>query len=198
MHGLTIYVMDFFFAQDLSLKNSADFLLCFQLALLHSVSHIFFLYQSPSLSLCMLFDSISSNIDEALSINPSANVFVFRDIHDKDWLTYSGGTGRSGELCCNFSISNDLTQMVNFPPRIPDCDSHSPALLDLFISSDGSICSTKTFPALASYHVVSISIDFPSYSLQDAPFHCIAYEYSRVDWDSLCNHFVIIPLGGYL
>ena len=83
----------------------------------------------------MVFDSISSNIDEILSINPSANVFVFGDfnVHHKDWLTYSGGTDRPGELCYNFSISNDLTQIVNFPTRIPDCDSHSPALLDLFL-----------------------------------------------------------------
>ena len=35
----------------------------------------------------------------------------------------------------NFAIIlNDLTQMVNFPTRIPDCDSHSPALLDLFLT----------------------------------------------------------------
>ena len=93
----------------------------------------------------MVFDSISSNINDALSVNPSANVFVFRDVHDKDWLTYSDGTGGSLELCCNFSMSNDPTQMVNFPIWIPDCDSHSPALLDLYISSDASICSTKAF-----------------------------------------------------
>ena len=36
----------------------------------------------------------------------------------------------------NCVISNDLTQMANFPTRILDCDSHSPALLSLFISSD--------------------------------------------------------------
>ena len=36
-------------------------------------------------------------------------------------------------------ISSDLTQMVNFPTQIPDCDSHGPALLDLFISSDASV-----------------------------------------------------------
>ena len=93
----------------------------------------------------MVFDSISSNINDALSVYPSANVFVFRDVHDKDWLTYSGGTGGSLELCCNFSMSNDPTQMVNFPTWIPDYDSHSPALLDLYISSDASICSTKAF-----------------------------------------------------
>ena len=44
------------------------------------------------------FDFISSNIDELLSIKPSANVFVFGDfnVHHKDWLTYSSGTDRPG------------------------------------------------------------------------------------------------------
>ena len=84
------------FARDLSLEISADPNLCFRLALFHSVSYFFFLYRSPSSSLCMVFDSISSNIDEVLSINPSANIFVFEDFnaHHKDWLTYSGGTDR--------------------------------------------------------------------------------------------------------
>ena len=43
------------------------------------------------------------------------------------------------DLVNSVIISNDLTQMVNFPIRVPDCDSHSPALLNLFISSDTSI-----------------------------------------------------------
>ena len=174
MHGLAVYVKEGLpFARDLSLENSADSYLCFQLALLHSVSYFFFLYRSPSSSLCTVFDSISSNIDEVLSINPSANVFVFGDfnVHHKDWLTYSGGTDRPGELCYNFSISNDLTQIVNIPTRIPDCDSHSPALLDLFISSDASICSTMAFPPLGNsdHVVVSVSIDFPVNSNQVKP-----------------------------
>ena len=73
--------------------------------------------------------------------------------------------------------------MVNFPTRILDCDTHSPALLDLFISSDTSICSAMAFPPLGNsdHVVVSVSIDFPSYSQWDAPFHSIAYEYSCVD-----------------
>ena len=57
----------------------------------------------------------------------------------KDCLSYSGGTDRPGELCYNFPIVNDVTQIVNFPTRITDCDSHSSAPLDLFISSDASI-----------------------------------------------------------
>ena len=55
------------------------------------------------------------------------------DVDHKDWLTYSGGTDRPGELSYNFSISNDLAQIDNFPTRIPDCDSHSPVFLDLFL-----------------------------------------------------------------
>ena len=104
-------------------------------------------------------------------------------VHHKDWLTYSIGTDRPGELCYNLFISNDLTQMVNFPTRIPDCDSHSPALLDLFLSSDASICSTMAFPPLRnSDHVfVSVSIDFLTNSQQDTPFHCIAFDYSCAD-----------------
>ena len=39
MHGLTVYVKEGLpFARDLSLENSADYYLCFRLALLHSVS----------------------------------------------------------------------------------------------------------------------------------------------------------------
>ena len=167
------------------LEKSADSYLCFRLALLHSVSYFVFLYRSPSLPLCKIFDSISSIIDELPSINPSANVFVFGDfdVHHRDWLTYSSGTDRYGELCYNFSISNDLTQMVNFPTQIPECDSHSPALLDLIISSDANICSTVAFPPFGNSDnvFVSVSIDSPSNSQRDAPFRRIAYDYSRAD-----------------
>ena len=83
MHGLSVYVKEELpFTQDLSLENSADSYLCFRLALLHSVSYFIFLYQLPSSSLCTVFDSISSNIHEALSIKLSANVFVFGDFND--------------------------------------------------------------------------------------------------------------------
>ena len=90
MHGLAVYVKEGLpFARDLSLENWTDSYLCFRLAFLHLVSQFFFLYRSPSSYLFTVFDSISSNIDEVLSINPSANVFVIADfnVHHKDWLT---------------------------------------------------------------------------------------------------------------
>ena len=94
----------------------------------------------------------------------------------------------------NFSISNNLTQMVNFPTWIPDCDSHSPALLDLSISSYASICSTVAFPPLGNsdhgclnFHLLSIIFQW------DAPFDCIAYDYSCADWDGLHDHLRDVP-----
>ena len=85
--------------------------------------------------------------------------------------------------------------MVNFPNRIPDRDSHSAALLDLFLSSVTSICSTMAFPPLGNsdHVVVSVSIDFPINSKQDAPFHHIAYDYFRADWDGLCDNLRDVP-----
>ena len=131
------------------------------------MSYFFFLYQSPSSSLCTVFYSISSNIDEVLSINPSANVFVFGDfnVHHRDLLTYSGGP------------------------------IHSPAPLDLFLSSDTSICSTMAFPPLGNsdHVVVSVSIDFPINSKQDTPFHRVAYDYSHADWDGRRDHLRDVP-----
>ena len=46
---LAVYVKEGLpFAWDLSLENSPNSYLCFQLALLHTVSYFFFLYQLPS------------------------------------------------------------------------------------------------------------------------------------------------------
>ena len=165
MHDLAVCAKEGLpFERDLSLENTTESYLCFRLALLHSVSYFFFLYRSLSSSLYMVFDFISCNIDEVLSVNQSANVYVFGEfnVHHKDWLAYSGGADRPGKLCYKFFISNHLTQMVNFSNRIPDCDSHNPALLDLFLSSDASICSTMAFPQLGNFDhvVVSVSIDF--------------------------------------
>ena len=85
-HVLVVYVKEgLHLARDLSLENSAHSYLCFELASLQSVSYFFSFYQSP-LSLCTVFDSILSIIDEVLSINPSANVFVFGEfnVHHKN------------------------------------------------------------------------------------------------------------------
>ena len=92
-------------------------------------------------------------------------------------------------------MSNCITRMFNFPIQISYCDSNSPFLWDLFISSDASICSAIAFSPLGnSDHVfVSVFIDFPSNSEWDAPFHHIAFDYSRADWDGLRDHLRDVP-----
>ena len=41
--------------------------------------------------------------------------------------------------------------------------------------------------------VVSVSIDFPINLKQDTPFHRVAFDYSRVDWDGLSDHLRDVP-----
>ena len=93
-------------------------------------------------------------------------------------------------------ISNYLTHTVVFPAWIPDCDSHSPTLLDLFLPSDASICSTMAFPTLGNsdHLVASVSIDLLSNPKQDAPFHCIAYDYSCADWRKMILKWGLVHL----
>ena len=61
-------------------------------------------------------------------------------------------------------------------------DSHSPALLNLFISSDTSICSTMAFPPLGNsdHVVVSVPID-------------TAYNYSCDERVGLHDHLRDVP-----
>ena len=50
------------------------------------------------------------------------------------------------------------------------------------------------YPLGNSDHVVvSVSIDFPIKSKQDGPFHRVAYDYSRAEWDGLRDHLRNVP-----
>ena len=62
-----------------------------------------------------VFDSVSFNIDETLSINPFA-VFVFGDfnVHHDGWVTFSGKTDRPVQVCCNFIAQMTLLKWLNF------------------------------------------------------------------------------------
>ena len=122
MHHQTVHVKEGLpFAQDLLLENS-EVPYLFSTDLTQFVPYFF-----------SSIDAISSNIDELLSINSSPTEFVFDDFnaYHKDWLTYIDEIDRPWELCENFSISNSVSQMANFPTQILNCDSHSVALLNL-------------------------------------------------------------------
>ena len=214
MHGLTVYVKEGLpFALDLSLEISMESYFMFthiiwmiirkitsycrkisdkKLTILEYFDALFVI-----LSVLLLFSSIDHLLclyERFLFLVYLTRMRVSQSSHQLmclflETLTSIIRTDRSGEHCCNFSISNNLTQVVNFPTWIPDCDSHSPALLDWFISSEAIIVSTTAFPVLGNsdHVVISVSIDFPSNSKWDAPFHRIAYP--RAESDSFCDHF---------
>ena len=109
MHGLPVYVKEGLpFAQDISLENSGD-------SYLYSTGFtplsvlLFFLYRSPSSSLCTVFDSILSNIDEVLS----THLLMFLSLETLRFV-YSGGTDRPGELCYNFLSQMTLPRWSTF------------------------------------------------------------------------------------
>ena len=142
------------------------------------------------------FYSISSNIDEVLSINPSANLFVFGDfnVHHKDWLTYSGGTDRPGELCYNFLSQMTLLRWLTF-------------LL-------GSLTVSLTFLLFWIYFYLLMLVfaiqwfclyceilimllpQFPMtfHQTQNGMLGFIVYlDYSCADWDGFCDHLRDVP-----
>ena len=89
-----------------------------------------------------------------------------------------------------FLSKKTLLRLSTFLFESPDCDSHSPALLDICASSDATICSTVVFSPLGNsdHFVVLVFMYFPSNSKGDVSFYRTAYYYSRADWDSLRDH----------
>ena len=92
-----------------------------------------------------------------------------------------------------------LDVIVNYP-QLSEREQHghvftSLALLELFLSSGASICSTVAFsPSGNSDHVViSVSTEFPLNSKREAPFHRTASDYSRADRNGLRDHSRDVP-----
>ena len=129
MHGLAVYVKEGLpFARVLSLENFADSYLRFQLALRHSLSYFFFFYLSPSSSLCTVFESILSNIDEVFSIKPSANVFIF------------GELSSDARICCTMAfppLVNSDHVVVSVSNDFPINSKREPRFIVKLIDWDG-------------------------------------------------------------
>ena len=79
-----------------------------------------------------------------------------------------------------------LETLVNSPSLSPLCDSHSPALLDLFISSDAIICSTVVFLCWEVLWSCCFCLHWLSNSKRNAFLHHTGYFHA--DYDSLYNN----------
>ena len=188
MHGLAVYVRDSLpISREFDLERSCKSFMCFRLSLLHSTSYLFFLYRSPSSQDCSVIDSVSQSIDSALTNHPSANIFVFGDfnVHHSGWLHHSS-TDVAGTHAFNFAVSQGLHQTVDFFTRIPDRDDHSPSLLDLFLTSNPSICETSSSGPLgkSDHVVVNMQISLSTKGAPEPPYHRTLFSYDRGDWDS--------------
>ena len=159
--------------------------MCFRLSLLHSTSYLFFLYRSPSNQDCSVIDTISDNIDKILLDHPSANIFVCGDFnaHNIDWIPNDWKTDDAGKNCEAFSVSQGLTQMVDFITHIPDNDRHRPSTLDLFLSSNPEVCKVYSSAPLGNsdHVVVSVDISLNSPSARESPKHQTLYSYEHRD-----------------
>ena len=78
--------------------------------------------------------------------------------------------------------------MVDFPTQIPDCDSHSPALLDLFLSSGASIVLQWLSLHWEILIMLLSQFQLAFNSKRDVLFRCIAYDYSSANCHGLCDH----------
>lgn len=85
-------------------------------------------------------------------------------------------------------ISNYLTQVVNFPTWISDCDTNRLALSNLIPAADPSLWLAMNFPPWKNSNnvVVSVSNDSSIISNMHAPF-------SHADRDSFCDHVRDVP-----
>ena len=110
------------------MKTSVFVIDDFLLDLYHTASLILL---SISISVTFLFDSISSQIGQNISFNPSLNAFAISSV---EWLTYSGIIHRPDGLCCNFSVAHNLTLVANVPNCITHSHANNPVLSELFLA----------------------------------------------------------------
>ena len=92
-----------YFIQCCTSFSSISHVLCLYAvfdAILCKIGKVLLINSSANVFVRTVFDAILSKIGKVLLINSSANVFLFGDfnVHDKDWLTYSGRIDRHGEL----------------------------------------------------------------------------------------------------
>ena len=140
-----------------------------------------------------MVEAVLFNIDKALILQPSANIMVCGDFntHNTEWLCHSQPLML--QVCfVKFAMSQDLTQIVDFPTRIPDRDDHQPYLLDLLLFSNPDLHCCFS-PSSTDHMVVSVDVKFVVKSTNEHPYHRTVYSYSKADWDGLRDHLRDVP-----
>ena len=139
MHGLAVYVKEGLpFAWDLSLGKLCRFVLMFQcLTSFSSIDHLLCLCARFLILFHLTWMRFSQSTDllkflslETLTSIIRTGLLILVKLIE---LVNSVIIFIISVIISTVITSNDLTQMVNFPTWIPDCESHSPSCFFRFI-----------------------------------------------------------------
>ena len=149
------------------------------------------------------FDYLNSEIEDILSSSPFSEIITFGafNVHHRQWLSFSFHDP-AGELAFNFSIQNNLEQLVHLPTRIPDRLGDELNILDLFLTSYPSPYTVKLFPSLGSSdHLFnSVSCSVSSSLPQERPPPSARrrlWHFGAASWSDLRLYFSDIPWIDY-
>ncbi|KAL7640067.1 UNVERIFIED_CONTAM: hypothetical protein RMT77_009481 [Armadillidium vulgare] len=118
-----------------NLESSEFSTLWLNLSCNYTTKFICSVYLSPnSTDYKKFFDYLNSKIEHILSSSPFSEIIILGDfnVHHRQWLS-SSSHDPAGELAFNFSVQNNLEQLVQLPTRIPDRLGDEPNILDLFL-----------------------------------------------------------------
>lgn len=142
-----------------------------------------------------LFDHLSRAADEAQEQFPNAEVVFLGDFnaHHSLWLS-SSKTDHAGNTAHAFSLTHDLTQLVEQPTRIPDIASQAPSLLDLLLTTHPDGYRVEVRAPLGSSDHCLISSKVPQ---TKPPQATVAkrriWHYGSADWDGMREYFASVP-----
>lgn len=173
-------------------------MLWLKVSLPHHTKYICCLYRSPNdNNHSLLFDHLTYCIESFQLASPSSEIIILGDlnVHNSNWLSHSRHTDRAGAEAEEFSILNDLSQLVNTPTRIPDRVTDFANTLDLFLTSKPDLYfPVSTYAPLGSSDHCLITINHPF-----TPFHSPAppkrtlWKFATADWDGLRDFFAEFP-----
>ncbi|KAL7646845.1 UNVERIFIED_CONTAM: hypothetical protein RMT77_002101 [Armadillidium vulgare] len=203
--GCCAYVCNDVVCSRVSNLESSEFsTLWLKLSCNSTTKFICSVYLSPnSTDYPKFFDYLNSKIEHILSSSPFSEIIILGDfnVHHRQWLS-SSSHDPAGELAFNFSIQNNLEQLVHLPTRIPDRLGDEPNILDLFLTFNPSPYTVKLFPPLGSSDHLLISVSCPvSSSLpQERPPPSARrrfWHFGATNWSDLRLYFSDFPWNDY-
>ncbi|KAL7641293.1 UNVERIFIED_CONTAM: hypothetical protein RMT77_008431 [Armadillidium vulgare] len=203
--GCCAYVRNDVVCSRVSNLESSEFsTLWLKLSCNSTTKFICSVYLSPnSADYPKFFDYLNSKIEHILSSSPFSEIIILGDfnVHHRQWLS-SSSQDPAGELAFQFSIHNNLEQLVQLPTRIPDRLGDEPNILDLFLTSNPSPYTVKLFPPLGSSDHLLISVSCPvSSSLpQERPPPSARrrfWHFGATNWSDLRSYFSDFPWNDY-